>query len=141
MYGNIVDCNFLKKEGEYFIKTDEGYKITFCISSGEVNEYYEDWIEEQGDVKLCSLKGITVLTPYFEEIKISPFNLLKPFGPMEFNKIYLFRARPLYPENVYLFRAPDTDKKMVNRIVPGLYPEEIVNKPYPKVEIRMQKLS
>lgn len=139
MYGNIIDYNFLKRKGEYFIKTDEGYKITFCLSSDPINEYYEDWIEEQGDVKLCPLKGITVLTPYFEEIKISPFNLLKSFGPMEFNKIYIFRTRPLYPENVYLFGAPDTDKKMMNKVVPGLYPEEIVNQPYPKVEIRMEK--
>ena len=139
MYGNIIDYNFLMKEGEYFIKTDKGYKITFCISSGEVTEYYEDWVEEQGDVKLYPLKGITVLTPYFEEIKLSPFNLLKPFGPIEFNKIYLFRSRPLYPEKVYLFGAPDTDKKMMNRIVPGLYSGEIVNQPYPKVEIRMER--
>ena len=138
MYGMIDDYNFLKREGEYFIKTDEGYKITFRIS-GKTTEDYEDWIEEQGNVKLGPLKGITVLTPYFEEINISPFNLIKPFGPMEFNSIYVFVPRPLYPEKVYLFRAPDIDKKMLNRVVPGLYSNEIVNQPYPKVEIRMEK--
>lgn len=141
MYGDITDYNFLKEEGEYFIKTNEGYKITFSISSGRVSEYYNDWIEEQGDIKLCPLKSVAILTPYFEEIKISPFSLVKPFGPIEFNSVYLFTFRPLLPEKVYLFGAPDTDKKMMNRVVPGLYPEEIVNQPYPKVEIRIEKNS
>ena len=141
MYGMIDDYNFLKREGEYFIKTDEGYKITFHISSGKVTEYYEDgWIEErERKIDLCPLKGIAVLTPYFEEINITPFTLIKPFGPVEFNSVYLFTFRPLLPEKVYLFGAPDTDKKMMNRVVPGLYHEEIVNQPYPKVEIRMEK--
>ena len=139
MFGNIIDYNFLKREGEYFIKTDEGYKITFCLSSDPINEYYEDWIEEQGDIKSYPLKGVTVLTPEFKEIDITPFTLIKPFDPIEFDSVYLFTFRPLLPVKVYLFGAPDTDKKMMNKVVPGLYSEEIVNQPYPKVEIRMEK--
>ena len=139
MFGNIIDYNFLKGEGEYFIKTNEGYKITFHISSGSVSEYYDGRIEEQGDIKSYPLKGVTVLTPNFKEIDITPFTLIKPFGPIEFDSVYLFALRPQLPVKVYLFGAPDTDKKMMNRVVPGLYSEEIVNQPYPKVEIRMEK--
>lgn len=139
MFGNIIDYNFNIDKGEYFIKTDEGYKITFCLSSDPINEYYKDGIEEQGDIKSYPLKGVTVLTPEFKEIDITPFTLIKPFGPVEFDSVYLFTLRPQLPVKVYLFGAPDTDKKMMSRIFPSLYPEEIVNKPYPKVEIRMEK--
>ena len=140
MFGKIINYNFLKREGEYFIKTNEGYKITFCISSESASEYYGGLIEEQRDIKSYPLKGVTVLTPEFKEIDITPFSLIKPFGPMEFDSVYLFTLRPQLSVKVYLFGAPDIDKKMINKVVPGLYPEEIMNKPYPKVEIRMEKI-
>lgn len=140
MFGKIIDYNFNIDKGEYFIKTDEGYRITFCISPGPASEYYDGRIEEQGDIKSYPLKGVTVLTPEFKEIDMTPFTLIKPFGPIEFNSVYLFTFRPQLPVKVYLFETPDTDKKMMNKVVPGLYSEEIVNKPYPKVEIRMEKI-